>query len=69
MIELRPNNPPRKTKEGDAIMDEVVATRASVHFEMMSDTTLWGRIDSGKQSVVIWVNAVRGRLVFTAEFE
>lgn len=71
MIELRPDeNPTRKSKvNGKPTMDEIVAANARVHFEMKSASELWGSIESDGREVRIWIRAVRGRIVFTAEFE
>lgn len=71
MIELRPDETPaRKSKTGvKETMDEIVATNASVHFEMKSASELWGSIESDGLELRIWIRAVRGRIVFTAEFE
>lgn len=70
-IELRPdeNQSRRNIVDGKPTMDEIVATNASVHFEMMDNDSLWGRIESGGKSVVVWIRAKKNRLIFTAEFE
>ena len=70
-IKLRPDENPtrRQIIDGKPTMDEIVASKAYVHFEMTDRNSLCGRIESDGKSVVIWISARKGRLIFTAEFE
>lgn len=45
----------RNDSNGD--FDELVATSAGVHLEMMSDDCLWIGIEAGGQSYGIWVSS------------
>lgn len=59
-IELRPDE--------SGVFDELIATGADVHFEMMDDNAIWVSIEAGGKRYAVWISA-RGKLSVNVEDE
>ena len=66
-IELRPFDPPRQTKQGIPVLDEVIATGCDVHLEQMTDRQFSLVLGKGSEERRFWLDIRGGKLELTSD--